>query len=387
MTPFNKQFWSTRKLRVYCAVLWAGIMAATLWPFNPRPRNDVKWLVGANGIHFGKNGIAATAGDFDNLSPLWEHPCSLEILLRAGNETDVSTMLGFYEVNRSTGLRLRQYVDGLLIFHDVQDGKFHLRTTEMDVEHVFHRATLTLLTITSGARGGTRVYLNGKLAQVNSGYRLTTSDFAGRLIIGTSPYSYDTWTGEMRGVAAFPRELDQNEVREHLAEWRQSGRLKNAAPGDVIGSYAFEERAGKVVRNQVPGGTELNIPEHFQIPLKEMLTPPWKEITPPAIYAADIARNIAGFIPLGALFYLYFLRGHARGQAAGLTILLGGTTSLLIEILQAFIPQRVSGMTDLITNTLGTCMGVWLLQPQAIRVMLEKVGILTITSHGAIAEK
>ena len=145
------------------------------------------------------------------------------------------------------------------------------------------------------------------------------------------------------------------------------------------GSYAFEERAGNVVQNQVPGGTELKIPPHFEIPMKLVLTPPWKEITPPAIYAADLARNILGFLPLGMLFYLYFLRGHRRGRAAGLTILLGGMTSLLIEILQVFIPQRVSGMTDIITNTLGTCVGLWLLQPRPIRVMLEKLGMLRTT--------
>ena len=251
MTLFKERFWTTGKLRAGCAVLWAGVMAATLWPFNPWPRNEVKWLGAGNGVHFGKNGIVLTAGDFDNLSPLWEHPCSLEILLRAGSETDVSTLLGFYEVNRSTGLRLRQYVDGLLIFHDVPDGKSGWKAWEMDVDHVFRRAAPTLLTITSGTRGGTRVYLNGKLAQINSGYRLSTSDFAGQLIIGTSPYSYDTWTGELRGLAAFPRELDQNEVREHYAEWTQNGKLQSATPGEVIGSYAFEERAGNVVQNQI----------------------------------------------------------------------------------------------------------------------------------------
>ena len=121
--------------------------------------------------------------------------------------------------------------------------------------------------------------------------------------------------------------------------------------------------------------TGLLIPERFFVLHEQFLARPWDEYRPGWHYWKNVGINIAGFIPLGFFFCAYFscfscLRGG--NGAVAKTIALGFMVSLTIEVLQAFLPTRDSGMTDLITNTLGTALGVmvfrWLenLQPQMV---------------------
>ena len=74
---------------------------------------------------------------------------------------------------------------------------------------------------------------------------------------------------------------------------------------------------------------------------------------------------------MGFCVVAYFSSVRAMDAAAA-TIVLGFVTSLTIEILQAFLPTRDSGMTDLITNTLGTAIGVILYRSSATQQVLMK---------------
>ncbi len=68
------------------------------------------------------------------------------------------------------------------------------------------------------------------------------------------------------------------------------------------------------------------------------------------------------------------LSGSGRfGRALLYTTLLGALLSFSIELMQASIPQRASGITDIITNTLGAFLGALLLRSKFISQMLEGV--------------
>jgi hypothetical protein len=46
-----------KRLGILCGITVTAMLAATLWPFNPFPRNEVRWLTEANGISFGNAGL------------------------------------------------------------------------------------------------------------------------------------------------------------------------------------------------------------------------------------------------------------------------------------------------------------------------------------------
>jgi glycopeptide antibiotics resistance protein len=56
--------------------------------------------------------------------------------------------------------------------------------------------------------------------------------------------------------------------------------------------------------------------------------------------------------------------------------LVGASLSFAVEILQAYIPRRFSGTTDIITNTLGALLGAAITNPSLIRKILRSLKLL-----------
>jgi len=73
------------------------------------------------------------------------------------------------------------------------------------------------------------------------------------------------------------------------------------------------------------------------------------------------AINILGFVPVGFTIAWYLSeRGIKRLRVVVIVLILGTGTSLFIEIIQAYLPERSSQLIDVITNSSGTAIGVCL---------------------------
>lgn len=337
-------------------VLLAGILVAGLWPFQA-PKNAVSWLKGENGVRFGQHGTIVSSRAFENLNGDGMTSGSLELWLRPDHSYETRTLLAFYKDGNPGGFSLHQDGTELALENEAWNHRISTRLARLNVEDVFHRGQSVFITVVSDGHL-TTIYLNGHLARESRDFTFSTRDLTGRLIIANSPVEDDSWMGALRGLALYDSGLNAAEVLRHYQAWTGRGRPDVTAGERAAAVYLFDEQSGRVIRNQAESRLDLSIPKRYSEVHHAFLEAPWNEYTAGLIYWKDIAINIGGFIPLGFCFYAYLLLGLQNRRAAFATVLLGAAVSLTIEVLQSFLPTRYSGLTDIITNTLGTGIGV-----------------------------
>jgi hypothetical protein len=298
---------------------------------------------------------------------------SLELLLRPAGIKSVATILAFDTPSCSRGLFVQQWKDALIVTEDL--GIPHDRTDTMNVgvAHAFRPGRLLFVTISSGPYG-TTIFLDGQRAQSSTYFKIGKGDLAGKIVLGTSLRAYQPWSGEVRLFSVYSKELTSADALRHYKECCGP----SAAPDTdgAIARYSFAEAGRREVRNEVASGPSLEIPPRFAIPQKGLLLTPALEFKENRTYIRDVLVNVAGFVPLGLIGCAYFLWTRSRWTAILFTTVTCGVLSFVIEVLQYYIPERGSGMTDIITNTLGAAFGAVLLEQRIVRCTLEKMKLI-----------
>lgn len=369
---------STRKaprawiLASVCICVLISILVAGLWPFHS-PKNQVTWMERANGVRFGEYGTILSLGTFQMRSSQGPAPYSFEIWLQPGLTIDTNTFLAFYTPESPGSFSLHQSNADLVLEGGSQTDD-QATPARIYVDNVFRQAKQVFITITLGPEGST-VYIDGALVRKFHQFRPSSNDFRGQLVIGDSPVKTDTWSGQLHGLAIYNRELTALQALDHCKTWTTEKKPQVAENENLVAAYLFREQAGNVVHNEVRGGIDLYIPARYMILHEKFLELPWTEFHADWGYLKNVLINVGGFIPLGIFFCAYLSSVLQVKHAPVATVILGGSVSLTIEVLQAYLPTRQSGVTDLITNTLGTGVGVMLYGRIARLPMLAKKSI------------
>lgn len=359
-----------KHLEILCGIAISAIVIVTLWPFDFFPPNKVSWLPEANGIRFDRAGIVVSDAPLKAGAAQSTNSCTLEILLRPLSVEPAQTILGFYTPNNPTQFQVGQHRDGLLLFRVSMDPENKGRTEEFDVDHLFDQGQLVLLTITSGPNG-TVVYKDGHQAQSSSRFTILQTDLSGQLVMGTSAVNYEPWQGEVRGLGIYSQELRPTEALLHYNNWI-SGDAGMGELDRATALFSFTESTSREIHNRVASGPNLEIPKMFEVPYKTFLTAPMNDFEATWRYVGHLFENIAAFVPLGFIVCAYFTATTGRRRAILYTIIAAGILSFTIEVLQAYIPQRESDLTDIITNTLGGSLGALLAWPTIVQTLLQR---------------
>lgn len=340
-------------LALICFAVLCITLSLGLWPFHS-PRNAVTWLTNPNGLELGRNATLFSSRSLP--APPDSQETTVEIWLLPRRIWDSGTFLSFYQSGRSQ-FSLRQSQADLLLQRETLGDETPAKKTRFYVDDLFRSRHPVFLTVTSGPQG-VSVYLDGTLAKTAPHFPLSEQDFAGRLILGDSAGQTDSWKGQLLGLAIYHRQLSPKDVLQNYNAWKEKGTPETSEAQRTAALYLFDEHSGNTVHDKTGSGVALYIPQAYQVIDKIFLEPVWSEFSMTRSYWSAAVKNIVGFLPFGFCFYPYLLTSFRLNRPKLIAVLLGTAVSITIEILQAFLPTRDSGTTDIITNTLGTWAGV-----------------------------
>jgi len=358
-------------LKILAAAGICTLLAITLWPFNPWPRNEVSWLHDEDGLRLCRYGTILSVAQFPNEAGAENEPFSLEFWMVPWRDEGSTVMFAFYVWENAEQFVVRQ--DGV----DVSISHTTRQREEKDPHPLVAGQVIapnqrTLVTVTAGPKQ-TTLYVNGQAQSTSQSFGLSRKNLKGEFVIGTSPVESEPWCGVLRGIAIYKNELTAQEVASHYKTWlsnREEGRIDKRS---IIALYLFRERSGTLVRNEIQPGVDLRIPNHYTIRRRNVLLPPWKEFRTEWTYVRGLILNVLGFIPLGLILYPYFLVALGSKRPWLMSYVTGTVLSLIIEILQSFLPMRGSGWTDVITNSVGTALGASMCYSSFAQDILKKL--------------
>jgi len=350
---FGRLHVSPLTITLACLLTICATLVAGLWPFCS-PRNQAAWTQDGNGIRFDKHGTALSTG---TLSIPDLPACSVEIWVRPSEVWKKGSILTFYNHQTDRQFTMEQdFTDLVLRAGDAR--RDHYRQRQLLVEDVF-RKKQAFITVTSDGQN-TSVYIDGRLAATGPKLRLSGKDLAGQMIVANAPLRDHSWPGEVKGLAVYASHLEPASIEEHYRSLTQKGEPLVNKSEVPVAVYVFGEHGGNVIHNAVGSGSDLEIPKHFVVVRQLLFEPPVTEFYAEGSYLKNAAINVAGFIPLGFILAVYFIELRRMRRAGLVTVLVAASVSIAIEYFQWYLPTRYSGVTDIITNTLGAWFGVLL---------------------------
>lgn len=333
--------------------IWIVIFVAGLWPFNFVPKNRIRWLPAGAGLAFDRYGQVYSVAPISSPNRSdGAAEATIELVFTPSQSYHTaSTVLAF--VNQGeVSFAIGQSLTNLFLQGSFINGKGK-RAARLWIDGACGHAEELFVIVTLDTRHAD-VYLDGQLA-TSFPVSIQADNLSGRLLVGHNVKDGGPWSGSVARLAIFEGTLDAAGISRRYEQWTRTRHLDmDVNHGGV--AYDFVTPAGDFVSNVVETGPALIVPKTFRLLKPTVLE--WPEhLNLSAV--VDAVVNIAGFVPfgLGTCLCLRLSTGWSISRCVAMTILAGVSVSLVIELLQVFLPTRDSSLVDVVTNILGTAIG------------------------------
>ncbi len=342
------------------------MLAITLF-FGLRPKgydfsNNATLVSNPNDIRFGMHGIAYT--NFLRLRrKVLINSFAIEIAFkpRLSKLGRFGFLLMFHNGDDNRQFIVAQWHSWIIVMNG-NDYDHSRKTPRISVNLNPGSQDIRFLTINSDQEG-TSIYLDGKHVKTMNDLRLIIpQDPKTRLILGNGADGRHPWQGTIYGLAFFDHALGNNQIQAHFRSWQRNRNFLFAEKERPVILYLFDEKLFGKIADHGSACAHLEIPSSMHVIKKRFLMGDWHRTAKNDGFLQDALLNLLGFVPLGFVFTFTFSKaGSGLGKhAVLLTFALGISVSLLIEILQVWIPTRSSDVFDLFFNTIGLLIGIYL---------------------------
>jgi hypothetical protein len=318
-------------------------LALCWWPFNFFPANDVLITPG-QGKAFFNMGLAA-GRPYGRGQAVTEEPVRFDgaqgasfriVLTPTENPAGLGCILVLHDGSEQAPFVIAQWQEHLALFVRAPETAKGYR--EVGLRSALPIGKITTLDIVSTARE-TTVLIDGQPKAAFAGFSLLEAGKTrGRLILANNQHGTEPWHGSIERVTVHGAALPT------LIAWYSMPPLlhdHNLSSGEVQ-----------------MGGSEEAPPVRFIIPARFAPLAP-VNLEPFSLQAfrrnstwPDIGRNILGFLPISACFFmLASVTTYRLVPLSCFPVLAAFLFSLLIETGQVFLPIRHSSQLDVLSNT------------------------------------
>jgi VanZ family protein len=336
-----------RYARHFLAAFLCLILVLTLWPFTFFSENGVMTLPGG-GVQFTPPAILYV----DSLPSSIRHMRRFTILFRytPGSAVPASTCTMFASAANSGEQNFSLTQSGTALIFRMPTSDRH----GLVIENAVRRGEKIWCGIEYDG-DALRAYVDGEKRVERKVGRLDVSGWncSYPLVIGSEPNGYFGWIGTLYALAIFDESLPP-------FSFRDPELLIRVHPPVLLFRFRPQE-TNRFVSTGRDSVTAFLAPRPFAPARRTFLIESPTTFFRQRIFDRDVVANIILFLPLGYFFAaivspkrhrIFFTSICAAGAGCAL--------SLIIEILQAYLPGRYSSLSDVLSNTAGAIFGVFL---------------------------